>query len=273
MITNKYYFWYCNIVNCAKQQGRIKSRNQYYERHHIIPKSIGGTNDPTNLVLLTPKEHFVCHHLLTKCTEGTDKSKMIYAFWGLTNAWGRLRTKIVITSKVYEALKKDVAKLISLNNTGRTFTMSEAAKKTISISKMGEKNPMFGKPSPGRGTRRPGVGGRPRGSKWSPTERANKMAVRMQPGYYDYTKNPERNKKISNAKKGRPGPAKGKFWFNNGIIETWAGICPDGFTKGRLPNRNSNKKGMLWYNNGQINRQFREGTEEQGFVRGRISKK
>ena len=36
----------------------------YYEVHHIIPVSLGGTDDEGNLVKLTAKEHFMCHFLL-----------------------------------------------------------------------------------------------------------------------------------------------------------------------------------------------------------------
>lgn len=40
--------------------------NGYVERHHIIPCCIGGNNDSSNLVYLTPEEHFIAHKLLAK---------------------------------------------------------------------------------------------------------------------------------------------------------------------------------------------------------------
>jgi hypothetical protein len=40
--------------------------NGYYERHHILPKSMGGGNEPTNLVYLTPRCHLIAHWLLMK---------------------------------------------------------------------------------------------------------------------------------------------------------------------------------------------------------------
>lgn len=48
---------------------RAKNRNyteEYGEIHHILPRCMGGTDDPKNLVKLTPEEHFVCHQLLVK---------------------------------------------------------------------------------------------------------------------------------------------------------------------------------------------------------------
>ena len=38
----------------------------YTERHHILPKSLGGSDDPSNLVVLTGREHWVAHMLLHK---------------------------------------------------------------------------------------------------------------------------------------------------------------------------------------------------------------
>jgi hypothetical protein len=139
--------------------------------------------------------------------------------------------------------------------------------------RQGDKNPMFGKVSPNRGSKRPGIGGRKKGTCWSESERAKQLEVRSQPGYYNFTQDAERNKKISEKTKGRKGSATGKKWFNNSKIETYSFECPPGFAAGRLPNRQSNKKGLLWYNNGVENKQFKENQQLEGFVRGRITKK
>jgi len=42
---------------------RAKSRilEGYKERHHIIPKCMGGNNEKDNLVYLTAREHFIIH--------------------------------------------------------------------------------------------------------------------------------------------------------------------------------------------------------------------
>lgn len=59
--------------------GRAKTRNLdgYKERHHIIPKCLGGTDDQSNLVDLTAEEHFVAHQLLVKMYP--DNKKLISA--------------------------------------------------------------------------------------------------------------------------------------------------------------------------------------------------
>ncbi|WXB47840.1 homing endonuclease [Vibrio phage VB_VaC_TDDLMA] len=38
----------------------------YSERHHVIPRSLGGSDEDSNLVRLTAREHFLCHCLLAK---------------------------------------------------------------------------------------------------------------------------------------------------------------------------------------------------------------
>lgn len=82
-ISNKYSKWYYSIVAKAKSQNRVKGSGVYYESHHIIPSSLGGNNKITNKVLLTFKEHFICHHLLTKMCKGDDKMRMCYAFFNM----------------------------------------------------------------------------------------------------------------------------------------------------------------------------------------------
>ena len=38
----------------------------YRERHHVVPRCMGGDNSPQNLVYLTGEEHYVAHQLLVK---------------------------------------------------------------------------------------------------------------------------------------------------------------------------------------------------------------
>lgn len=79
---NKYFKYYYNIINHAKSRNNIEG---YKEVHHIIPKSLGGTNKKENLVSLTAREHFLCHMLLTKFTNGKQKRSMIFALNALSN--------------------------------------------------------------------------------------------------------------------------------------------------------------------------------------------
>ena len=99
MLTNKYSKLYYKLTANAKQ----RITHGYIELHHIIPQSLGGSNDRDNLVELTAREHFICHWLLVKMTEGDDRGKMIYALKGMkaeNRYQQRYHTKI--TARVYE---------------------------------------------------------------------------------------------------------------------------------------------------------------------------
>ena len=73
---SKYTRWYYAII----QKRVVTDRRRRYETHHILPQSLGGSDEPDNLVRLSGHDHAWCHWLLTKMTTGEDRSKMIYAF-------------------------------------------------------------------------------------------------------------------------------------------------------------------------------------------------
>jgi hypothetical protein len=80
VIDNKYKNWHDLIIIKTQQRNWTKkSAPCYIEKHHIIPKSLGGTNVDINLVCLTAKEHYIIHLLLTKFTFGNSYIKMIFA--------------------------------------------------------------------------------------------------------------------------------------------------------------------------------------------------
>jgi hypothetical protein len=113
---NKYKTWYHNITENAKN----RPINGYVERHHIIPRSLGGSDNKENLVDLTAREHFICHWLLTKMYTGESKSKMVYALNGMkrSNKFAQ-RYETKITSRVYENLKKEFSIIHSATMKGR----------------------------------------------------------------------------------------------------------------------------------------------------------
>lgn len=59
---------YQSLINKAKN--RTFEDDIYVEKHHIIPKSLGGSNSKDNIVLLTAREHFIAHLLLAKIYGG-----------------------------------------------------------------------------------------------------------------------------------------------------------------------------------------------------------
>ncbi len=102
MFTDKFYSKvYFSTIEKAKQRGWKKARGR--ERHHIIPQSLGGSNDKSNLVYLSCREHFLCHWLLVRMTEGENYHKMRYALMGMrAENEHHVRYKTRFTARVYE---------------------------------------------------------------------------------------------------------------------------------------------------------------------------
>ena len=104
---NKYENWYNSIINRAKS----RVLNGFGERHHIIPKSLGGSDKRDNIVKLTAREHFICHWLLIKFKKGKEQYSMFCAF-------ARFGTNGRFNSKEYEIKKKAQSKKTSERNSG-----------------------------------------------------------------------------------------------------------------------------------------------------------
>lgn len=127
-IMNKYTRWYNNITENAKS----RHIDDYTERHHILPRSLGGTDNATNLVDLTAREHFICHWLLTKMHTGEARGKMINALY-LMQGKNQYQDRY-INSKVYETLRKEYAQYISKLNKGRVQPLDEKARQIAAIT-------------------------------------------------------------------------------------------------------------------------------------------
>jgi hypothetical protein len=132
-IDNKYTHWYYNIINAAVSRTTV---TDYAEKHHIIPRSLGGNNSASNLVNLTAKEHFVCHCLLTKMVwEDTAKIKMHNAAFQMTIKSSN-QERYKITASKYEILKRNKSAAM-MGNTYGCRPMSEETKRKISNAKKG----------------------------------------------------------------------------------------------------------------------------------------
>jgi len=106
---------YDAICSRAKSEENLrvlkkKNKEVYFERHHIIPKCMGGSDDTINLVYLTAREHFICHKLLSEIH--LDEPKMQYAFWCMLRK-GRGQERIIVCSRDYERIKARISKILS----------------------------------------------------------------------------------------------------------------------------------------------------------------
>lgn len=94
-----YKYHYTKLIETRKFLNRTKIKGDgKYHKHHIIPKCYGGSNNSENLILLTPREHYIAHWLLWKI----HGNKMALAFFRMRHADN---TILNITSKVYAKLK------------------------------------------------------------------------------------------------------------------------------------------------------------------------
>lgn len=137
---NVYTEEYYQIIDHAKiripqaaSRPEAKKILSYSERHHIIPRSLGGNNESNNLVWLTAAEHLTAHLLLTKMvSEKTHLRKMMSAAIRMANPQSRSQKRIITPDLIEELaeIRIECAKLHS-------EYMKEKHK--------GENNPMYGK--------------------------------------------------------------------------------------------------------------------------------
>lgn len=79
-LDNRYTNIYYQIIIRGLERNHKRERYDNHQTHHIIPRCFGGTDASNNLVVLTYKEHRVCHRLLIGMTSGANKHKMMYAY-------------------------------------------------------------------------------------------------------------------------------------------------------------------------------------------------
>jgi hypothetical protein len=97
-----------------KAQRRTVGKEVYIERHHIIPRSEGGSDDASNIVKLYPREHFVAHWLLYR--ENPESVTRAFAFNMMSaNRRGTYKP----SSRAYAEGVEAAAKANTKNFTGR----------------------------------------------------------------------------------------------------------------------------------------------------------
>lgn len=124
----------------SRAKGRVYCRG-YHERHHIVPRSLGGTNNADNIAVLTFREHFLAHWLLVKIHKNKEKQKMQYALHRMVIQTGKFNRNRHVTSGQYaigrkafvqaqtgkKATKETILKM-KLKATGRKHTEESKSK-------------------------------------------------------------------------------------------------------------------------------------------------
>ena len=163
LVENKYSKWYDQLISNALT--RALPVGTYIERHHIIPKSFGGSNFKNNLVKLTAREHYIAHALLWKFNiEKQFHIKMNHAFNAMCimkDSALHNKPKYKINSKIFAQLKLErnilvttdpiiqerlirVAKEVGQRPKGENFKRLASLRFTGRTDMIGKDNPNFG---------------------------------------------------------------------------------------------------------------------------------
>lgn len=116
------------------------------ERHHIVPRCCGGSNDRSNIVRLSPREHFFCHFLLVKMHPEVDGLKLAVALMsgrvkGLrSRAYQKIRAEVAARrSEKQRGVKRPVEHMEAMWHANRTRKRTEDHCKSLSAAKTGKK--------------------------------------------------------------------------------------------------------------------------------------
>lgn len=231
---------YSDLMSSRQAMARVKVVGDGLERHHILPKCMGGSKDKANLVLLTYREHFIAHWLLVKMTEGKIKAKMSFALIQMCRANSQHGRSLA--SWRFELAKRTASQAARGEN-GTFFgrVMPDSAKQKLREGMLGERNHRFGKKPWNLGVmgyrtfslhERQAISERVKRFRHSPETRS-----RMNKDKAGIPKSSEHRRKISESLKGR-GPSRECIELaalkNRGVPHTIE-TCPQCGKSGGLP--------------------------------------
>lgn len=222
---NKYAKLYHRII--AKYGHQEKPGDaQYYERHHITPRSMGGNDERSNLVYVRVRVHFLLHVILAKAVKASYRKRAIWCVicFSANNEKQMVRRKL--KSRFVQSIREEhITNLKTLkwyNNGLETIRLFPEENVPKDFAKGRLKLPS-----------RAGV-------KYITDGVATRRIKADQPlpeGWY-YGQKPERVKQISSqGKKHKMGSGTGRVWINNGSQNKYIYVeqgIPEGWVKGRL---------------------------------------
>jgi hypothetical protein len=112
-------------------RARERTLSGYSERHHVVPRCMGGGDEPANIVRLTAEEHFVAHQLLVKMHPGNHK--LMWALSAMTHETGRMGRR----NKRYGWLRRRFAEMVGERSRGQKASPEARAK--MSAARLGVK--------------------------------------------------------------------------------------------------------------------------------------
>lgn len=106
---SKYSRWYFQLM----ERSFTRTLEGYTEKHHIIPRCLGGSNERSNIAVLTAREHYIAHLLLTKMS---DDHRLKFGFVMMTRINEVHERGYRITSYGYKYAKECNAKASSIRS-------------------------------------------------------------------------------------------------------------------------------------------------------------
>lgn len=149
----------------------------YFERHHVIPRCLGGTDAAENIVKLTAEEHYLAHQLLVKLNPAHAGLATAAMLMASKNTSGRPGNKL------YGWLKK------ACSSAKKGMSFSDEHRASLSAAKKG-------KPAHNKGTQC--------------TEETKRKISEAKKGKVGHRTSEETKLKISAANKGKISNNKGK---------------------------------------------------------------
>ena len=122
-------------------RARTRNIDGYTERHHIIPRCMGGDNTKENLVRLSPQEHFLAHQLLVKIYP--NNQKLVFAASCMTRNSNGERTN----NKLYGWIRVRLSDAVRQQQKGVPESAEANLKRsqTLKGRNAGKNNPFFSK--------------------------------------------------------------------------------------------------------------------------------
>lgn len=122
---------YIKIHNEIIERARKRQKPDCYtEKHHVIPKSMGGDDVKENIVTLTAREHFIIHWLLAKIH---NNNQMVFALFSMTKPGNSSQNRY--TSHSFRYTREKMAEMMSRLKSGERHHL---------YGVRGEENPNFG---------------------------------------------------------------------------------------------------------------------------------
>lgn len=248
---NKYTNLYYRII---AKHGNKEKPGTGYEEHHKIPRSLGGSDLPENLVFLSMKAHFVAHRVLMKAVKPEHRQKMVaavVAFRMINNPERRAIHKKIVSGRGYAAVRAEFTTYVSSHM--KTLKWFNNGVTSMRLPHDADIEGLV----PGR-LKLPSRAGVKYITDGVQTKRIKADAPL--PEGWVYGQKPERVNQISEqGKNHKMGSGAGRVWINNGTENKYVyaeqGI-PEGWVKGRLKtgkfdpsvmrSKSSGTKGKTW---------------------------